>query len=49
MCKNSLKKSREVHFNRLKIVLLYFYGAYDVIFEKKSSAKVWLYHVERMS
>ena len=26
----SSKKSKEAHFNRSKIFLLYFYGAYDV-------------------
>ena len=31
----SLKKSIEVHFNRLKIFLLYFYNAYDVSLREK--------------
>ena len=38
----------EVHFNRSKIFLLYFYDAHDVGLWKKSSADVHLIHVEQM-
>ena len=38
----------EVHFNRSKIFLLYFYDAHDVSLWKKSSADVRLTHVEQM-
>ena len=31
------KKSMEVDVNRSKMFLLYFYDAYDVIYEKRSS------------
>ena len=36
----SFEKSIEVHFNRSKIILLYFYDAYDVsLWEKKVRRK----------
>ena len=44
-----LKKSIEVHVNRSKIFLLYFYDAYDVIREKKISEEVLFIHAGQMS
>ena len=38
----------EVHFNRSKIFLVYFYDVHDVSLWKKSSADVRLIHVEQM-
>ena len=45
----SLKKSKEVHFNKSKIFVLYFYDAYDVILWEKSSAEARLIDAEQIS
>ena len=47
--RNSLKKPIEVHFNRSKFFVLYFYDAYEVSLREKFSAKMRLIHAEQIS
>ena len=47
--RNRLKKPIEVHFNRSKFFVLYFYDAYEVSLRETFSAKIRLIHAEQIS